>query len=197
MPISLHLLHRYASSSSVLLSFQTLGLACSGKTSILFHFAHAKAAAGSKVVYVCKRAKVEQVPPLLPQGGNAADPAYSKIQMRLALSIGASSQYRGSAFLLGRPSFAKELACIQYTFNTTIHCNRYLNTMAELRRYAACFHLLDDPPQTLIVDDISDFLDSRRAPGYFFCAQAVFPDRMPQPCLIPKSGLVYVLRLLS
>lgn len=35
--------------------------------------------------------------------------------------------------------------------------------MAELRRYAACFHLLEDPPRTLVVDDISDFFDSRHA----------------------------------
>ena len=54
----------------------------SGKTSILFHFAHSKAAAGDKVVFICKRAKVEQVPPLLPQGVNVRDPAYSNIHMR-------------------------------------------------------------------------------------------------------------------
>ncbi len=35
--------------------------------------------------------------------------------------------------------------------------------MAELRKYAACFHLLAAPPQALVVDDMSDFLDSRRA----------------------------------
>ena len=31
--------------------------------------------------------------------------------------------------------------------------------------YAACFHLLQLPPQVLVVDDISDFIDSRHA-GY-------------------------------
>ena len=29
--------------------------------------------------------------------------------------------------------------------------------------YAACFHLLQVPPQVLVVDDISDFIDSRHA----------------------------------
>lgn len=29
--------------------------------------------------------------------------------------------------------------------------------------YAACFHLLQLPPQVLVVDDISDFIDSRHA----------------------------------
>ncbi|KAK9822227.1 hypothetical protein WJX81_001571 [Elliptochloris bilobata] len=99
--------------------FLVTGPERSGKTSILFHFAHSKAAGGNKVVFICKRAKLEQVPPLLPHGGDVKDPAYSNVQMR------------------------------------------YLDTMAELRRYAACFHLLEAPPSALVVDDISDFLDSR------------------------------------
>ena len=53
--------------------------------------------------------------------------------------------------------------CTNFLRHTKHDCTRYLDTMAELRRYAACFHLLDDPPRTLAVDDISDFLDSRRA----------------------------------
>jgi len=60
----------------------SLGLVRSGKTSILFHFAHSRAAAGERVVFICKRAKVEQVPPLLPAGVNAGHPAFSNIHMR-------------------------------------------------------------------------------------------------------------------
>ena len=47
--------------------------------------------------------------------------------------------------------------------------------MAELRKYAACFHLLAAPPQALVVDDMSDFLDSRRA---------------DQQCSVAAAGLV-------
>jgi hypothetical protein len=52
---------------------------------------------------------------------------------------------------------------------------RYFETMAELRKYAACFHLLAAPPQALVVDDMSDFLDSRRA---------------HQQCSVAAAGLV-------
>ncbi len=37
--------------------------------------------------------------------------------------------------------------------------SRYLNTAAELQKYAACLHLQDTVPDAIIVDDISSFLE--------------------------------------
>ena len=67
----------------------------------------------------------------------------------------------GRWVVLSSPRF--RLPFTQPRLAPNIHCSRYLDTMAELRRYAACFHLLEDAPRTLVVDDISDFLDSRHA----------------------------------
>ncbi|KAK9814084.1 hypothetical protein WJX72_000412 [[Myrmecia] bisecta] len=91
----------------------------SGKTSILFHFAYTLAAAGKQVGFLCKRSKLEQVPPLLPLGANAQDAAWQNINLR------------------------------------------YLDTAADLQKYAACIHLSPNPPQALIVDDLSEFIVAR------------------------------------
>eukprot|EP00803_Ostreobium_quekettii_P004788 evm.model.scf_1944.2 EVM.evm.TU.scf_1944.2 scf_1944:10345-15102(+) len=54
----------------------------SGKTSVLFHYAHSIAATGNKVVFICKRKSIENCPPLLPQGISKDDPSMCNIHMR-------------------------------------------------------------------------------------------------------------------
>ena len=54
----------------------------SGKTSVLFHYAAALAKVGKRPYLVCKRAKMEQVPPSCPPVLCLDDPALDHIQMR-------------------------------------------------------------------------------------------------------------------
>ena len=60
---------------------------CSGKTSLLLHYAHSLAVEGRSVLFICHKAKVEQVPPLLPQGVDSHDPALNNIHMRSAAPV--------------------------------------------------------------------------------------------------------------
>lgn len=53
---------------------------CSGKTSILFHYAYRLAAGDRSVLFICQKAKIEQLPPLLPPGVDGQDTAFSRIQ---------------------------------------------------------------------------------------------------------------------
>lgn len=54
----------------------------SGKTSILLHYAYKLALKGKRVLFICQKAKIEQVPPLLPPGVDGNDGALSKVHMR-------------------------------------------------------------------------------------------------------------------
>jgi hypothetical protein len=55
---------------------------CSGKTSILFHYAYSVASEGKTVVFICKRAKLDLGAPVLPRGVNATDAAFNNVKMR-------------------------------------------------------------------------------------------------------------------
>lgn len=54
----------------------------SGKTSLLLHFAHARAAAGDSVLFVCHRDTIENSPPVLPLGVGLDDAALHRVHMR-------------------------------------------------------------------------------------------------------------------
>lgn len=54
----------------------------SGKTSLLLHFAHARAAAGDTVLFVCHRDTIENSPPVLPLGVSLDDEALHRVHMR-------------------------------------------------------------------------------------------------------------------
>lgn len=54
----------------------------SGKTSLLFHLALSAARQGKAVLLLCRRPKLEQVPPLLPDGVPISDPAWQRIQIK-------------------------------------------------------------------------------------------------------------------
>ena len=57
----------------------------SGKTSLLLHYAHTRAAStGGTVLFVCRRDKIEASPPVLPLGVAVDDAALSRVQMRSA-----------------------------------------------------------------------------------------------------------------
>lgn len=57
----------------------------SGKTSLLLHYAHARAAStGGNVLFVCRRDKIEASPPVLPLGIAVDDAALSRVHMRSA-----------------------------------------------------------------------------------------------------------------
>ena len=56
----------------------------SGKTSLLFSYAHSVAAAGGRVVFLCQRAKLEQAPPLLPAGVSRGDAAFERVDIKCA-----------------------------------------------------------------------------------------------------------------
>ena len=55
---------------------------CSGKSSILLHYAYSLAATGRPVLFICERSKMEQVPPLLPPCMDRSNPAFNNIHMR-------------------------------------------------------------------------------------------------------------------
>ena len=55
---------------------------CSGKTTMLIHFAVQLAAEGKNVLFACCRSKAEEVPSALPQGVHAKDPVLANIHMR-------------------------------------------------------------------------------------------------------------------
>ncbi|CAL8466736.1 g6272 [Coccomyxa elongata] len=53
-----------------------------GKTSILLHYAYKLALKGKRVLFICQKAKIEQVPPLLPPGVDGNNGAFSNVHMR-------------------------------------------------------------------------------------------------------------------
>ena len=54
----------------------------SGKTSLLFHYAHAVAAEGGDVIFLTTRAAAEAAPPLLPVGVGPGAPAWGRVHMK-------------------------------------------------------------------------------------------------------------------
>lgn len=54
----------------------------SGKTSVLFHLAHACAARGNAVLLLCRRARLELAPPLLPEGVPHTAPAWGRVAIK-------------------------------------------------------------------------------------------------------------------
>lgn len=98
------------------------------------------------MLFICQRAKIEQVPPLLPPETDEVHPAFGEIDMRWVLC---------TVHVTKRP----ELKGILQVFNTCPCVRRYLSTAADLRKYAACLHLLDRVPEAIIVDDISAFIE--------------------------------------
>lgn len=58
-------------------------VSCSGKTSLLFHFARAAAAATGRDAYLLtSRARAEAGPPALPPGVEADDAALERVQVK-------------------------------------------------------------------------------------------------------------------
>ncbi|KAL4452260.1 hypothetical protein ABPG75_007922 [Micractinium tetrahymenae] len=54
----------------------------SGKTSLLFHAALSLARQGREVLLLCRRAKLEAAPPLLPEGLTHSDPAWQLVHIK-------------------------------------------------------------------------------------------------------------------
>ncbi|KAK3263722.1 hypothetical protein CYMTET_27496 [Cymbomonas tetramitiformis] len=80
------------------------GPARSGKTSILFQLAYNCAAQGQRVLFICKRQKIETVPPLPPAGvtPSACSHIYTNIDMRYLESDAELRKYFASFHLLPR-----------------------------------------------------------------------------------------------
>ena len=60
---------------------------CSGRTALLFHYAHSRAAAGETVVFITRRESVESELPVLPAGVTKEAEAFVRIQMRRVPSL--------------------------------------------------------------------------------------------------------------
>lgn len=57
---------------------------CSGKTSLLFQFAFNCALSGNvRVVFICKRSRLESKPPYLSQGVDPCSDVFKRIEMKL------------------------------------------------------------------------------------------------------------------
>ncbi|KAL5800657.1 hypothetical protein ACOSQ3_032289 [Xanthoceras sorbifolium] len=92
----------------------------SGKTSLLFQFAFNCATSENvKVVFICKKRRLESKPPYLSQGIDPSSDVFQRIQMK------------------------------------------YLDDDEGIRKYFAAFHLYDEFPVVVVVDDFGDFFHER------------------------------------
>ncbi|GJM84752.1 hypothetical protein PR202_ga00452 [Eleusine coracana subsp. coracana] len=111
------------------------GPSCCGKTSLLFQFAVNRAAeSGRGVVFICSKGRLETNPPFLSQG---VEPSMGVLQ-RIKINLCCSGKY-------------------MLTFSSP----RYVEDGEEIRKYFAAFHLLDDFPAAVIVDDFADYFSER------------------------------------
>lgn len=55
---------------------------CSGKTSLLFHYCFKLACEGERAVFISLRSKLEQTPPLLPEGVSHTHDAFKRIDLK-------------------------------------------------------------------------------------------------------------------
>ncbi|KAK2634796.1 hypothetical protein Ddye_029588 [Dipteronia dyeriana] len=92
----------------------------SGKTSLLFQFAFNCASSENvKVVFICKKRRLESKPPYISQGIDPSSDVFQRIQMK------------------------------------------YVDDDEGIRKYFAAFHLYDEFPIAVIVDDFGDFFHER------------------------------------
>jgi hypothetical protein len=54
----------------------------SGKSAIILHFCHKLACQGKRVLLLCQRSRLENQPPVLPQGATRSDPAFRSIDIK-------------------------------------------------------------------------------------------------------------------
>jgi hypothetical protein len=134
---------------------------------MLFHYACSLAAEGHRVVFACRNAKMEAAPPLLPPGVGPGDPLLANISMRcaylprcaahLALESARRLPLRAPCAAASPPTLLPHVLPMH---------RRYLETLRDIVKYAACFHLAQPPPAALIVDGLSDIAAaSRCVPG--------------------------------
>ena len=57
-------------------------LRCSGKSTILLHFCHKLASEGKRVLLLALRSRLENSPPLLPEGTHRSDAAFQSIGIK-------------------------------------------------------------------------------------------------------------------
>jgi len=75
----------------------------SGKTSVLFHCAHAAAASGGTALVVASRGALEARLPLLPEGSSPDDTAWDRVQLRYLEEPGEIERFAASVHLLEGP----------------------------------------------------------------------------------------------
>ena len=75
----------------------------SGKTSALFHCAHAAAASGGTALVVASRGALEARPPLLPEGSSPDDAAWDRVQLRYLEEPGEIERFAATVHLLEGP----------------------------------------------------------------------------------------------
>ena len=72
----------------------------SGKTTALFHCAHATASAGGSALLLTARAGLEARPPLLPEGAAPGDAAWERVQLRYLEEPGELERFAATVHLL-------------------------------------------------------------------------------------------------
>ena len=110
--------------------------ACSGKTSLLLHYALSQATAGKQVLLVCKTGSLESAA----EGAQCwlmAEAMLQKIRIRCP-----------ALFQL----------CSSKSSRLSARWRSYLNTLEDLIKLAACLHLLAPAPDLLLLDDLAAFL---------------------------------------
>ena len=124
---------------------------------MLFHYAVSVAATSGPVLFICIQSKVEEVPPLLPQGLQSSDTILHDVHMK-CVSYGQKVLFSILNSMQRLKADAAAFSCCKLTH--LLDC-RYLQTEAELQQYAACLHLLRFPPHAIVVDDLSAFAGNR------------------------------------
>ena len=82
----------------------------SGKSSTLLHIAYSLAASGKSALIICQKAKLEQQPPLLPEGVSSKDIAFSRVYIRYRCSHVLCNSLTGDALrCLGSPRSIRPL----------------------------------------------------------------------------------------
>ena len=146
---------------------------------MLFHYACSLAASGHRVVFACRNAKLEAAPPLLPPGLGPGDPLLGSISMRCASPFSQRQLIRGwrgaCRLILHVPRAAASPSSLLPTRpgpRRHTHRRSYLETLRDVTKYAACFHLAQPPPAALILDGLSDIAAASR------CASGPSPSSL-------------------
>lgn len=61
-----------------------------------------------------------------------------------------------------RHALQDRICNVTTTFESRHYASRYLETLQDVQKFAACFHLIAPPPAALVIDGLTDFLAASR-----------------------------------